>query len=72
MPLSEQSQSVPYIEPLKILPTPGAIPYTKDHNGAVQILSAAGSSYVSEVASLAEINEAGAYYPQSFSAGGIR
>ena len=72
MPLSEQSQSVPYIEPLKILPTPGAIPYTKDHNGAVQILSAAGSSYVSEVASLAEINEAGAYYPQSFSAGGYQ
>src|SRR5690606_5751559 len=72
MPLSNQSLDVPYIETLGILPTVGAMPYVKDHNGAVWILSPADSRYKSEVASLAERNEAGGYYPQRFLAGQYR
>ncbi len=69
MPLSAEHMVLPYIEPLEILPTPGAVPYVKDNTGAVQILSPADSRYKSEVASLAERNEAGGYYPQRFTAG---
>jgi len=72
MPLSAEHLQVPYIEPLEILTTPGAVPYVKDNNGVVQILSAADSRYNSEVATLAERNEAGGYYPQRFSAGQYR
>ena len=72
MPLSADRLEGPYVEPLKILPTPGAIPYIKDHNGTVRILSVADSRYKSEVASLALVNEAGGYYPQRFSAGQYR
>ena len=69
MPLSSQSLDTPYIEPLGILPTSGAVPYVRDHNGTVQILSASGNRYNSEIASLALVNEAGGYYPQRFSTG---
>ncbi|WP_333655539.1 DUF2207 domain-containing protein, partial [Methanothrix soehngenii] len=69
MPLSSQSLDTPYIEPLGVLPTSGAVPYVRDHNGTVQILSASGNRYNSEIASLALVNEAGGYYPQRFSTG---
>lgn len=72
MPLSSISPDAPYIEPLVVIPTPGAVPYIKDHNGTVRILSANDSQYSDEVERLAERNEVGGYYPQRFPAGRYR
>ena len=69
MPLSAQNLSIPYVEPLKITPAAGVIPYFRDNNGNARILSANDSGYESEVRSLAELNEIGGYYPQRFSSG---
>ncbi len=69
IPLSTQNMSVPYVEPLMISSNSGAIPYFKDYRGISQILSAKDSRYRSEVQSLAELDEAGGYYPQRFPSG---
>lgn len=69
IPLSTQNMSVPYVEPLKISSNSGAIPYFTDYRGSSQILSAKDSRYKSEVQSLAELDEAGGYYPQRFPSG---
>lgn len=69
MPLSTQNLSQPYVEPLKVSPEAGLIPYIKQHNGSVQILSTKYGDRRSEVQSLAELNEAGGYYPSKFASG---
>ncbi|MGB7545315.1 MAG: DUF2207 domain-containing protein, partial [Methanothrix sp.] len=69
MPLSTQNLSQPYVEPLKVSPEAGLIPYIKQHNGSVQILSSKYGHRKSEVQSLAELNEAGGYYPSMFASG---
>ena len=69
IPLSTHNMSVPYVEPLKISSNSGAIPYFRDYSGSAQILSAEDSRYKSEVQSLAELDEAGGYYPQRFPSG---
>ena len=68
MPLSTTNPSIPYIEPLKISSLQDFIPYFKERNGFVTVLSNQ-SKYVGEIQSLAELNEAGVYEPQKFSSG---
>lgn len=69
MPVVQEKIDLPYIELLEVVPTPGAVPYVKYSNNAVKVLSENDSGYRKEIESLAEQNEAGAYYPQRFSAG---
>jgi uncharacterized membrane protein len=69
MPLSTQNLSQPYVEPLNVSSEVGVIPYIKQHNGSVQILLKKYGRYESQVQSLAELNEAGGYYPSMFASG---
>lgn len=69
MPIIQGRIDLPYIELLEVVPTPGAVPYVRYSNNAVKVLSANDSGYREEIESLAEQNEAGAYYPPRFSAG---
>jgi len=69
MPIIQGRIDLPYIELLEVVPTPGAVPYVRYSNNAVKVLSANDSGHRVEIESLAEQNEAGAYYPPRFSAG---
>ncbi|MBC7121212.1 MAG: DUF2207 domain-containing protein [Candidatus Methanosuratus sp.] len=69
MPLIQGRIDMPYIELLDVVPPPGAVPYVKYSNNAVKVLSVNDSGHRVEIESLAEQNEAGAYYPQMFPAG---
>jgi uncharacterized membrane protein len=74
LPVSLQNMSRPYVEPLEIIPPPGTIPYIKDQSGRVTVTAEdeASQADISEINSLAEINEAGCYMPQRFESGSYR
>ncbi|MFP3951740.1 MAG: DUF2207 family protein [Candidatus Bathyarchaeia archaeon] len=70
-PLSTQNPGMPYIEPIKIEPVLGAIGYSKDLNGRVQIWgeSSDNRKSLSEISSLAERNEVGSFNPKTYEPG---
>ncbi|MCW3135798.1 MAG: nickel-dependent lactate racemase [Canidatus Methanoxibalbensis ujae] len=78
-PLSFESLSVPFVEPLSINPPRGTVAYVKDHRGEVRIFengawkrSSRHQHRYYEIRSLAESaerNEAGCYKPERFNAG---
>ncbi len=74
LPVSLQNLSRPYVEPMDIIPPAGTIPYIKDQSGRVTITAEDETSQaaVSEINSLAELNEAGCYRPQWFDSGSYR
>ncbi|UYZ39395.1 MAG: DUF2207 domain-containing protein [Candidatus Methanospirare jalkutatii] len=75
-PLSFESLSVPFVEPLSINPPQGTVAYVKDLKGKVWIFengawkrSSRHQHRYYEIWSLAERNEAGCYKPERFNAG---
>lgn len=71
LPVSLQNSGSPYVEPLKIIPPEGTVPYIKDQSGRVTIPSEneAAQTAESDIDSLAEPNEVGCYKPQRFDPG---
>ncbi len=74
LPVSLENPAKPYVEPLSIIPPRGTIPYIKDRSGNVTVTSEdeASQSAVSDIDSLAELNEAGCYKPERFDPGSYR
>ena len=74
LPVSMENPGRPYVEPQRIIPPSGSIPYVKDRLGNVTITStdAASEAWASDINSLAELNEAGSFRPQRFSSGSYR
>lgn len=69
-PLSQERLDSPYIEPVRIASPLGTIPYAKDVQSRVKILSTTSyTGYTDEIASLAQRNEVGGYKPERFEAG---
>ena len=75
-PLSFESLSVPFVEPLSINPPQGTVAYVKDHKGEVRIFengawkrSSRHQRHYYGIWLLAERNEAGCYKPERFNAG---
>jgi uncharacterized membrane protein len=71
LPVSLQNLSRPYVEPLEIIPPAGTIPYIKDQSGRVTVTAngEASQAAISEINTLAELNETGCYRPQRFDSG---
>jgi uncharacterized membrane protein len=69
IPLSQQKQNSPYVSLLNVSPPQGTVPYMKDNVGTVTPLSGQAKNHKTEIAALAENNEAGCFQPQMFPAG---
>ncbi|HSD58080.1 MAG TPA: DUF2207 domain-containing protein, partial [Methanotrichaceae archaeon] len=71
LPVSLQNLNRPYVEPLEIIPPAGTIPYIKDQSGRVTVTTEdeASQAALTDINSLAELNEAGCYRPQRFDSG---
>lgn len=71
LPVFLENPGRSYVEPMRIIPPEGTIPYIKDQSGRVTIPSEneASQTAVSDIGSLAESNEVGCYRPQRFDTG---
>jgi uncharacterized membrane protein len=70
-PLTWEPSDSPYIEPLEIVPAPGAVGYFKDNRGFVQVDEAHSGdrSIINAIDSLALENEVGSYNPSYYNPG---